>query len=385
MGRYISRAFAVFFVLLFILIASLSACTAAFRDTLINVDTYKQVFVEQDLYEDIVPYVIPAILRNSQETIGEDAEFLIDLNDIASVMTTENWRAVSEELIPAEWLQTQTESVLDTLNQISMGNLEQAGNIIDVTEVIERLQGQEGRNASKIIIASAPDCNARQVIQLRNFEGNPNETFPLCNPPTQNLRNRAEAIISQWFSQIGIVLNMELRQQDNALVIPEDYARLIYNLFQLDSQLSLLLLLCPLTLIGFIMVLAVRNLTSFGRWIGWTFIITGIITLFLIFTSQVPVFESFDDVVRASSEIERFEAQIYAGFARSVYQDASSTMLALAGGLIAIGFLLLAVSLLGRSHNYIVPEGSVLVTPDGKVISTATQQAQKTVILDKDS
>jgi len=384
MGRFVSRTIALFFVLLFIVVASISACTFSFRNTLVNVDTYKQILAEQDVYEDILPFVIPAILRESEDQLQNDESFSIDLNDIDSFMSTEDWRAVSEELIPAEWLQAQTETVLDRINAYSQGDFRQLDNIMDITEIVERLQGLSGERASAIIISSAPDCNAQQVIQLRQFDGESNQTFPICNPPVI-LQNKATNVISNWFANIGTAINTQIRQDESSLSVPEDLARLVYNLFQLDSQLSLLLLLCPLSLIGFIMVFAVRNIKGFGRWLGWTFIITGIITLLLIFTSQVPVFESFDDVVRANSEIERFEAQIYAGFMRSIYTDASQTMLLVAGGLIGVGFILLAISLFGRSHNVIVPEGAMLVTPDGRVISTATQKAKKTVILDNEN
>lgn len=385
MGRFISRTIALFFVLLFIVVASASACTAAFRETLVNVETYKQILVEQDVYEDVLPYVIPALLRDSESRFQLEETFSIDLNDIDSFMSVADWRNVSEKLIPATWLQTQSESVLDTVNRISDGDFDQPENLVDATEIIERLQGQAAEEAADIIINSAPDCTVQQTVQLRQFDGQEGETFPICNPRTTILNNKASNIISAWFNQIGTMLDVQIREQGSSIVIPDEYARLIYNLFQLDSQLSLLLLLCPLTVIGFIMVFAVRNLKSFGRWLGWTFIITGIVTLFLIFTSQVPVFESFDEVVSASSDVERFEAQIYAGFMRSIYQDASNTMLTLSGGLIAAGFFLLMISLFGRSHNLIVPAGSMLVTPDGRVISNTTQQANQTLVLDDDS
>jgi len=147
--------------------------------------------------------------------------------------------------------------------------------------------------------------------------------------------------------------------------------------------LSLLLLICPLSLVGLIILFVVRNLKSFGRWLGWTYILSGIFTLLLIFLSQVPVFASLDDVVAANTDMERFAAQIYASFLRSVYTDASSTMLTLAGMMIGFGFILLVISVVGRSHNFIVPEGTVLVTEDGWIVS-ATRQQQKTVVLPKE-
>lgn len=383
MGRFISRAFALFFVFLFIIVASISACTVAFRDSLINVDTYKQILVEQNVYEDVIPYVIPAILNNPESELSNADSFPVNLIDLNSAMTVDDWRAVSEQLVPPEWLQIQVESILDTINQISQGNFTQPETLINTTEFSERLLGDEAIRASEIIIASAPDCNAQQVIQVRTYNGDSDQTFPYCNPPAI-LQEKSVNIIRQWFVGLGTILNAQIRQQENVIRFPEEVSRLIYNLFQLDNQMSLLLFLCPLTLIGFIMVFAVRNLKSFGRWLGWTLIVTGIVTMILIFTSQVPVFESFDDVVSARTDIERFEAQIYAGFMRSIYADASNTMMMLAGGLIAGGFILLAISLLGRSHNLIVPEGAMLMTSDGRVISTSTQKAPKTAILDED-
>lgn len=382
MRKFLSRASAVFVVVLFIIIASISACTVSFRESLTNVDTYKETLVEQKVYEDIIPYVIPAILRENQNQFNSDQSFSIDLNDIDRFMSIEDWRQVSDELIPAQWVKTQTEAVLDTINRIKYGDFSQLENIVDLSEVVERLQGDAGQRASEIIITSASDCSAQQVIQLRQFDGAPDSIFPICNPP-QVQKNKATTVIADWFYHVGTVIELQIRQRDDTLSVPEEGARVIYNLFQLDSQLSLLLLICPLALIGLIILFVVRSLKSFGRWLGWTFIIAGIFTLLLIFLSQVPVFASLDEVVAANTDMERFTAQIYASFLRSVYTDASATMLTLAGMMIGLGFILIVVSVVGRSHNYIVPEGTLLVTEDGRIVS-ATRPQQKTVILSDD-
>ena len=382
MGRFLSRASAVFIVILFIMVISISACTVAFRESLINVDTYKETLIEQKVYEDIIPYIIPALLKDNQTNLNSSDSFSIDLNDIDRFMSTDDWRKVSDELIPPEWVQNQTESVLDTIDRIKQGDFSQLENIVDLTEVVQRLQGDAGKRASDIIIASAPDCNTQQILQLRNFDGQSDSVFPICNPP-QLQKNKATTLISDWFYNVGTVIEIQISQQSDVLSAPEEGAKIIHNLFQLDSQLSLLLLICPFSLVGLIMFLAVRTLKSFGRWLGWSFILSGIFTLFLIFTSQVPVFASLDDVVAANNDMERFTAQIYASFLRSVYTEASETMLMLAGMMIALGFILLVVSIIGQSQNFIVPEGTVLVTNDGRIVSK-TRPQQKTITLPKE-
>jgi hypothetical protein len=382
MGRFISRAGAIFVVILFILIVSISACTVAFRESLINVDTYKETLVEQKVYEDIIPYVVPAILKNNQAELNSDESFSIDLNDIDSFMSVDDWRKVSDELIPAEWVQNQTENVLNSIDSIKQGDFSKLQNIVDLSEVVERLQGDSAKRASNIIVESAPDCTAQQLLQLRQFNGQSDSIFPVCNP-LEAQKNKSITLISDWFYNVGLVIETQIRQQDDALSIPEEGAKVIYNLFQLDSQLSLLLLLCPLSLIGLIILLVVRNFKSFGRWIGWALILSGIFTLLLIFTSQVPVLASFDEVVAANTDIERFASQIYASFLRSVYTDSSATMLTLAGMMIGLGFILLAMSVVSRSENFVVPEGTVLITEDGRIVS-ATRPQKKTVILPKD-
>lgn len=379
MGRMLSRAIAILIAFIFIIIASFSACTSAFRQSLFDVETYKQTLSNQNVYQDILPYVIPVLLENRQT--NNSTNMGIDLNDIDQFMSVEDWRSVSDELIPPEWLKTQTESILDSVDRIIDGDLSQRENVLDLSEVIQRLQGSAGQRASEIIIESAPDCTAQQLAQLRQFNSDRGDVLPICKPPPI-LRSSAETAIAKWFNNLGT--NISQVQGNSTLVsIPEDVAHLIYQVFQLDAQLSFLLFLCPLSLIGLIILFAVRNLTSLGRWLGWSFILAGILTMLLIFSSQVPVFESFDDIASATTDVERFEAQIYAGFIRSVYSNASETMLFLAGSMIAVGFILLVISLFGRSHNLLVPEGSILVTEDGRVIS-ATQPQQRTVILPQD-
>lgn len=384
MGRFVNRAIATLIVILFIVVASISACTAAFRDSLVNIETYKQTFDDQNIYKDIVPYVMPAILNDREGNFNRTVSFPINLDELNDAMSIDDWREVSEELIPPEWLQVQVESILDTINLISQGDFTQPETLINTTEFINRLQGEEGLRASEIIMASAPDCTAQQVIALQQFEDEDDQVFPFCNPPSR-LQGKSNNIVHQWFQNLGGALQLQLSLQGNVLTIQDDTARLLYNLFQLDSQLSLLFMLCPMVLIGFIMLFAVRNLKGFGRWMGWSFLLSGIVTLVLMFTSQVPVFATFDEVVRANTDVERFEAQIYAGFVRSVYVDASTTMLFIAGLMIALGFIFLVISAFGKSQSYLVPEGSVLITEDGRVISTATQQSVKTLVIGDDS
>lgn len=383
MGRFLSRAIALFVVFLFIMVVSISAYMFAFRESLINVETYKETLVNQNVYEDIIPYIIPVLLENNQTELNSDESFSIDLNDIDHFMLVDDWRKVSNELIPPEWLQNQTESILDSINLIKQGDFSQTENVVNLSEIVERLQGDDGKRAAEIIISSASDCTVQQANQLRQFDGESGSTFPICNPP-QRLKTRATNLISDWFSNVGNVIKTQIRQQHDTLSIPKEVAGLIHNLFLLDSQLSLLFLLCPMSLLGVIILLGIRNLKSFGRWLGWAFILSGIMTMILIFTSQIPVFASFDEVLSANTETERFTAQIYAGFIRSVYTDASATMLTLAGIMIGVGFVLLVVSMLGQSRNFIVPEGTVLVTEDGRIVST-TRPQRKTVILPKDN
>lgn len=379
MGRLLRRITALVLATIVLLMLTLSACTSAFRTSMMDVDTYKRTLAQQNVYQDLLPFVIPVILEENQAELGGDSNFHFDLNDINEFMTQDDWRAVSNQLLPPEWLQTSSESVLDSLFLIMQGDFSRTENLVDFNDIIARLQGESGQMASQTIISASPDCTAEQVTQLRAFNIENGDIFPLCNPP-QLLREKSITLVSQWFSQLGTQLAISVQENENRLTIQQDYANLLYLWVKLDSQISLLGLICPLGLIGLMVLLVVRTLKSFGRWVGWTLLITGIVIILLMFTIQSAVFDSFDAIGTASSELERFQAQLTAGFFRSIYANMSGMMLFQSGLLILAGFILLAISYIARSGDEAVPRGSVLITEDGRIISSTASRRQTSEI-----
>lgn len=366
LSRFIGIILAICAMLLFVF----STCAISFRISATNVDTYKETLVNQNVYEDIIPYVIPAILEDNQLPLDFGTDFSIDHNDMDKFLTENDWREIAHELLPAEWLQTQIETILDRIFMLTQGDFSQVNQPADLDEVITRLRGEEARNVAGIIISAAPECTATQIRQLDNFKLGDNQTFPICKP-TDSLYEKSTSILSTWFANIANRIEASLEQTPQEVIYQENLARFVYQLAQFDSQISLLFYLCPMALLTLIVIVAVRSLKSFGRWMGWSAILTGIIIVFLLFALQYLVFDAFDSVLRATTNIERFQAQLFAGLIRSLYDSMSNIMLIHIGVFIALGFVLLAVSSIAPSPDIAVPRGSVLITDDGRIISTS--------------
>ncbi len=370
--RWIRRSIGVILAGLAVILLTISACTVGVRSAVFNPDTYKDAFENQNFYREIIPLALPAILE-SAEREANDSNNPIDFNNLSNTLSQEDWQIISDQLIPADWLQTQVEGTVDVVFLAFEGDFSGVGSSINFDPVIRRLSGDTAFGVAEYVISVAPDCTSLQIEQLEDASQGDVNNIPLCNPP-DSLLPVSQTLVTSWLNQLGELLDQQRISLDEIFGFRRQDAQAAQLLAQLQSQITLMLYLCPLALIALVVAIVVRNLKGFGRWIGSTSIVSGGFLVLVLVFLQLVVIESFTEIFRAPNDLERFQAELSASFFRSMFSNMSGSLLLQAGLFIGIGFILIAISVLRHDSEDGIPRGSVIITDDGQIISTTSRQ-----------
>jgi hypothetical protein len=370
LGRILSAALILVIVPLF----TLSACNLAFERTVRNPDIYKNAFEHQNIYNDLLPVALPAIFQAARNRSGQIAGLPVDYNDLASVLTPDDWRVITAELIPPEWLKAQFEQIVDTILNVLNNDFSGLNAPVNLSELKTRLTGEPAQKAAEYIITTAPECSAEQLTRIGSLLTDSSARLPICNPNGAMLRATSISYIVTWLQAVGNTLPEENVTVEEFYRVTRQDARAVYLLGQLNSQVMIFLYLCPAALCALMVFFTVRSLNGFGRWMGFTGMVTGISILALLVLLNVMLISMMGSLINTSSGIERFLGTILSALVLSIIAGAGSRILIQAGIFIGIGFLLLALSFLVRAPDEgLIPAGSVLISDDGKVISTASR------------
>jgi hypothetical protein len=121
--------------------------------------------------------------------------------------------------------------------------------------------------------------------------------------------------------------------------------------------------------LALIVILVVRSLRSFGSWIGWSVILSGIGIVVALMILQITAINSLTNVVTSTSSADQFEAEMGILLAQTLLSQISGSILGEAVLFVGIGLVLLFVSWIFSSRGS-SPGGSVIVLDDGRIIST---------------
>lgn len=377
--RLLGTILSALFALLAIVLFTAAACTIAFQSTLFNRATYDDVLEDNAIFEDVLTVALPAVLNAPEAEIdfeGRD-ESPVNIQEIVRALEAKPdvWERVTSLLIPTGWLQQNAILLVDGLFAVAEGNLAAIEQEVDLSEIRSRFLGDEAEQAARLIITEAPICTEQQLADLETFFNERSGTVPICNPEDTTLQNRSINIVELWFSFVAQELQSDVVTISQLFDIERDDARAFNLSVQLQQQGLILGYLCPMALLSLIIILTIRSLGGFGRWIGSVTIAVGVLILVLVFVLQVAAFGFISEAVASSSDAASiFLARLGSAIVRSAFGAISASLLAQSGIFIGIGFVIIALAwYLGRNRDD--EEGSlVLVTEDGEIISTATKR-----------
>lgn len=323
----------------------------------LNPDTYKDGLANQNVYPDIVPVALPALAREINQQAAENGEQIpLTFSQIIQGLRPDDWQAIANELVPPDWLRIQIESAIDAIfTWINSDNTEFLGSV-NVSEIRDRLSGDEGQRVVNRIIEVSPQCSTAQVAVLVAISNERSSAQPpLCKPPGQYI-----AVTSSLLSET-LARTVQGLDEDNVQIIDllagetpdarEEFinsaqaARLIV---QSTQQVILLFFLCPAALLAILVILTIRSLQGFGRWMGITALIAGVLALIpLPFAPLRMLFADSalsNSTVVESAQIREFFSRLTFGFQQSIVDGFNMPVLMLAAAFIGVGFLLLGIA-----------------------------------------
>lgn len=358
----------------------MAACNLAIEAAVFNRATYNAVLEDEILFDGILTVALPVVLTAPSTGIEfrMTTQNPVRIQDIVVALEDkpEIWEEVTTLLIPSEWLQLSITQLVDVIFGIVEGDLDVIEREVDLTEIRTRFRGQEAEQAARLIINEAPSCNAEQADLLSSIiEGDTEARVPICNPPDAEARNEAIVLVANWFSFVADDFGSDAITVSQMLEIDRDNAQASSLILEIIfKQAIILFYLCPMALLSLIVILTVRSLNGFGRWIGSTSLAVGILMLMMMFALQVFAFGFISETTtNSTTPAEELLARFSAALMRSILGESSASLLLQAGISIGIGFVVLSLAwYMSRNDD---EEGSVvLITEDGQIISTATQQ-----------
>lgn len=376
LGRFASFVLMLIAIPLFVM----AACSASFETALLSPATYESALSNEFVADNVIPLALPAIIEivDANDELLIRSEIPVDLRDLSDALTLEDWRVVTQQLAPSEWLQAQTTQIINILLSILSGNLDVLEQRIDVAELRERLRGEAADEAARTIIENAPRCSRTQIDRIRTIESGRSAVLPVCEPPAEYV-DLSVTVITDWLGNVADLLGDDAPTVQTVLGVTNDDVRVVGLLVDIDNQLLAISYLCPAALLALVVMFAVRSLKGFGRWLGWASIVISVALVAVIFLLQTFLLGAAGDLITEPSEIERFRAQVVFGIIRAAVEGATAIMLGHVFVFGVIGFALMVVGTLAPQPNVAQGGNTVLVTPDGQVISTASTRNKRLI------
>lgn len=389
--RHLATLSSLILALIAVPLFTLAACNFAIEASVFNRATYDAVLEDDVIFEELLARILPLVLQAPEADITlDDVEAPVRIQDIAIALEDDPdiWEDVTSTLLPADWVQTTITQLVDVFFGITSGDIDQIEQEVDLTIIRSRLVGEDAINAAQLIIQEAPTCSLDQRDSLRRIIDGATEILPICNPQDPILQQASVTAIQDWFASIADRLADDRVTVAEFLNTTRDEVRagsisvdLIFN------QALILFYLCPMALLSLVVILSVRSLSGFGKWVGSVSITVGGLILLIILALQLFAFGSIASIFENSTTpIEAFISRFVSALVRSAITASSTSLLTQSALFIGFGFILFALAwYFGRDED----EGSVvLIMEDGQVISTATQRRvaslDKTETLDED-
>lgn len=303
--RFIRRVIGCGLATLFVLLLPLALWTYNCQRILLTGSTYKDMFADEDFYDDLVPRVLPALLTDLDAS--QPAEGEIAFLDLINHIPVRDWERVAPALVPRDWVKREVDKNLDAV----LGWLDEDRNldiVFETGDLSRRLGGREGEQAADQMIRALPSCTPDEERALANFvRGDRDVEFPFCLPQNLELQNAVAAIVhtarvvaaAELPQEIDVIAEMRLAEEEqeaaeaamNPDVSPEDdpapFSDADLNQFRsavlLWKNLLLLTLMVPLAALSMIVIVAIRSAKSFFRWVGWSLMLGSMITLAPLF------------------------------------------------------------------------------------------------------
>ncbi|MCE5209051.1 MAG: hypothetical protein LLG42_12180 [Chloroflexi bacterium] len=292
------RFISILLIVVFISSSVLAVLLFNMNTVLLNRETYKKVLLQQDVYHRIPALAAEQITGTAAtENCVGDACRMESVDNLAYSMQIPaaylasldqtGWESIFSVLMPADWLQTQTEGVIDQIFDGLNSADQPIRAIISLESRRIRLSDGDYQKISRTVLDTAPVCNAEELLTLAAILlGGTSANLPFCTPTEEfrpwlettmdtAVRNVIQSLPAEITINAGTLINTspEIVQPGETM---EKYPFNRIKWMRLGFMLSPLMPLFLLVLIG---AVAVRSWRDAGRWLGIPLLISGIIVM----------------------------------------------------------------------------------------------------------
>ncbi len=286
----IKQLLAWFFAILFVITAIGFIFSYFPTRRLLNPDFYKQALKDVSIYQRL-PESIAGQLATNLTKDDEEGKSTIHF----LLLDQTEWETILIELINPDWVQSQTENVIDQFFSILLNSPDPVNTPVEISllEVKSRLGGPEGIQAFNQIIDAQIPCSVDQLMGLLQLGLGMETSIEsiLCRPPDYVLaelnplvNSFLGAATAQIPDQLTFYLPLSalettksgLSTDFNQGKIPEP----IKNLRRINTFVSWSPLL-PLVLVTLVTIFAIRSIQDLLQWWGGMFLISGLVSLIL--------------------------------------------------------------------------------------------------------
>ena len=273
-----------------------------FERHLFNPRIYKQITRKENIYQELPSILAQQIIHvnrynpcldNREMCEGEspDTDQTADeggLPQYLKNLEAEDWEQFLSSLLKPEWMETETENLIDQLF-LYLNNEESALNLkISMVEIKAHLRSEEGRAILLSLLHAQPACTEAQLQSLMDDTASQDfslDALLLCRPPqdlieemNSDIGSHFEEIIEELPDEINPASSLFDEESPNSAASQEDDFRRALGWVRLGIHLSPML---PIICLLMMTLFAVRSLNNFLKWWGIPILISGFCALII--------------------------------------------------------------------------------------------------------
>lgn len=391
--RCLRQVIALSLVVVFLLVFPCSIWTFHSQRIMLDSRTYADAFEDEGFYRDLIPRVLPALLRDLNP--AAQAPNTVTLLAAIDHLDQPTWNNLAPQLVPLSWVEYTVETNMAAVIAWLEGDAPTLEIVFRTETMRRRLEGREGQQAVHVMAAALPPCSTEQTEQFVTYVNGEGEVaFPYCRPADPATHDVLVALIDQarldaveqFPPDLNVVDEMRRAAAEEIEAQGGDTTHEPFSDADLDEfrawvrlwkRLLPVTLMIPVALLSLVVIFAVRSFKTFFRWMGWALMVGCMVTL-------APLF--FLPFVASQTH---FESEIEGGFATGgalIAEVVGNRMFEIMIGqftwpvliqsaiLLVIGFVCVVLSVLLRDPDappevYTTPSGlQAYQTPSGQVV-----------------
>jgi hypothetical protein len=332
-----------------------------------NPELYKRILIEERVY-DSLPRLLsvqmaagltynpceedPSDCENEGGDISEDDEG--GPPDYFKNLDASSWELILREILTADWLQTQTESVIDQFFDFLESDDASPSISISLIELKSKLMGRDGAEIVLKLLDSQPTCSNEQLRDLKEAFASEDSNMDLlsCRPPQEILDEYMASIVENLDEVIGdlpdeaVIGEGFMDEESGESTTSEGEGIQIGNTLRRIMTYLRLSLIVPGVFLLLIAVFGVRSFRDLLRWWGIPLLITGLLAL-IISVLSMPLFNWFLRTY-VEGQIPGYLSQEFIEFGfevgRSTIRSYVKAVTLQAGGIALVGLVATTIS-----------------------------------------